>query len=170
VDQEPRPRTWLDCSEMKHLAIRACAMATFAGPISWALFFSSDDAKKPVSVAEGGCAKCPGPAANSTEAIYRDANPWDELGPTRTTVIFVTCGVWITCLWLHTRRLHLAMREHADSTREPGRSPQYMVSKSLQTIVNVSLPQSDDDSQVYKIISIYRSTRSKNRSIYLSII
>ena len=69
---------------MKHLAMWACAMATFAGPISWALFFSSDDAQKPVSVAEGGCAKCPGPAANSTEAeaSYRDASPWDELGTT----------------------------------------------------------------------------------------
>ena len=141
---------------MKHVAMWACAMATFAGPISWALFYSSDDAKKPGTVAERGCAKCPGPAANSTEASTRDANPWGELGTTRTTVIFVTCGVWITCLWLHTRRLHLATRERADSTREPARSPAYMVSKSLQTIVDVSLPQSDNDSQVYKIIFIYR--------------
>ena len=129
---------------MKLVAMWACAVASFAGPISWALFFSHDDAKKPVTVAEGGCAKCTGFAANSTEAGYRDANPWDELGTTRTTVIFVTCGLWITCLWLHTKRMQLAMRERPDSIREPARSPPYMVSKSLQTIVDASLPQSDD--------------------------
>jgi len=143
--QGSRPWRAPDWGDLQTVSLSLCAVVIFAGPVAWALFYSIDDPG--VSAAEAGCAKCPGPERNITQGYSSDGNPWEELGHTRTAVIFVSCGVWVTCLWLHTRRLQLMIAESTARRPEIAITPPHKVAQSLQTIVDMTLPPSDDDSQ-----------------------
>jgi len=69
------------------------------------------------------------------------ASPWRALGTTRTSILFVACAVWISCLAFYVVRMkrRLPTRQRADRSR---RNEEQKISKALQTIVDLQSPQS----------------------------
>lgn len=120
------------------VALLSCAIVSFAIPVSWALFATEAEAKEGKAVNSTG----DGPTPQTTN------NPWEQLGTIRTVVIFVACGTWLTCLWLHVARLSLAEQRRRQQMRETGRSdfpsrePQ-KISKGLLAILDTPLPASE---------------------------
>ena len=69
------------------------------------------------------------------------ASPWRALGTTRTSILFVACAVWISCLAFYVVRMkrRRPTRQRADRSR---RNEEQQISKALQTIVDLQSPQS----------------------------
>ena len=130
-----------DNGQPKVLVAYFFVLTCFVMPISWALLTGNDWGSRAPTDCNGRC----GQALNTTNvggpANPYYLNPWEALGVTRTIVIFVACGLWLSCLWLHcagatcytasTERRRLAILE-----------PEFQENKALLDLIETPLPPS----------------------------
>ena len=130
-----------DNGQPKVLVAYFFVLTCFVMPISWALLTGSDWGSRAPTDCNGRC----GQVLNTTNvggpANPYYLNPWEALGVTRTIVIFVACGLWLSCLWLHcagatcytasTERRRLAILE-----------PEFQENKALLDLIETPLPPS----------------------------
>ena len=116
----------------------ACAIVSFAVPVCWALFVTEAETVEQLQHAQSA-------ARNSTRDVQAsNINPWEQIGTMRSIVIFLACGTWLTCLWVHVVRLSVAeQRRRRQSPHSHVREEPHKIAHGLQAILDTPLPMSE---------------------------